>query len=424
MGKNYIILNRENMIIYKRQIRQRYLLLLVLLLILSFTSVNFFSSFPILNSQIERIIQLLVLIIICIIIRQKNVSFKSYHKVILVYILWAIIGVIRGIFKADCYWEYNQLTIGMMSLSLPLFIFIFNSPQIVSELYKKWLKLCIPAFFIFFYWVSGATQFYLSPIFLLSCFIPIIPKKWMLIICLLLIMMGSDFANRSQVIKVIICIFFSIIYALHKNIPVFFLKILNISFYTIPICFLYLGISGKYNIFADGLSSNSHQYITQSSNGEMTNLNADTRTFIYKEVIQSAIKHKYIIAGRTPALGNDSEYFNDITTNTQYQKPIRYMNELCHLNIFTWLGVIGVVLFSSIFLMSSWLAINHSNNFALKIIGCYIAFNWFYGWIENMNRFDISNIFLWLVIAMGYSKEFRSYTDIEFSIWIKSLFKF
>lgn len=398
-------------------------LILYAFLILSFTSPNPWNSIPILNSQIERIIQFFILFFIVKIIINKNIFFSRTYKIVSYYILWAIIGVIRGAFTADSYWEYNQLSIGIMSLSLPLIVYIFDSPKFLLRFYQLWIKWCIPLFFIFYYWTVGATQFYLSPIFLFGCFIPILNNKWKIIISILLIMMLFNITNRSQIMKVIICFLFSSIYHYRNIIPITFYKLFNATCYILPLILLYLGISGQFNIFADGIASSDKQMNVHNSSGKIENLNVDTRTFLYKEVIESAVKHKYILVGRTPALGNDSDYFGN-SYNIKYSKGTRYMNELCHLNIFTWLGLIGVILNSLIYLKASYLAIYQSNSFALKLLGCYIAFNWLFGWIENMNRFDIFSISLWAIIAMGFSRKFRSYTDHEFETWFKYIFKF
>lgn len=152
-------------------------------------------------------------------------------------------------------------------------------------------------------------------------------------------------------------------------------------------------------------------------------LSADTRTFIYEEVISSAIRHNYIWFGRTPARGNDSMSFGSYSAeNLKTGKYERHSNEVCHPNIFTWLGLVGVILYSLIYLKSSYLAVYKSNNIYIKILGVFIAFRWAYGWVEDFNRFDIMNISLWMMIAMGFSEQFRDMTDRDFKIWIRSIF--
>ena len=108
--------------------------------------------------------------------------------------------------------------------------------------------------------------------------------------------------------------------------------------------------------------------------------------------------------------------------NLKTGKYERHSNEVCHPNIFTWLGLVGVILYSLIYLKSSYLAVYKSNNIYIKILGVFIAFRWAYGWVEDFNRFDIMNISLWMMIAMGFSEQFRDMTDRDFKIWIRSIF--
>lgn len=127
--------------------------------------------------------------------------------------------------------------------------------------------------------------------------------------------------------------------------------------------------------------------------------------------------------GRTPARGNDSASFGSYNAEKlKTGKYERHFNELCHTNIFTWLGLIGVILYSFIYFRSSYLAVYKSNNIYIKYLGCFIAFRWAYGWIEDFNQFDIMNISLWMMIAMGISFQFRSLSNQQFKLWINSIF--
>lgn len=203
------------------------------------------------------------------------------------------------------------------------------------------------------------------------------------------------------------------------------MHLLHWFFYVIAVLLLYLGISGQYNFFKDGVSgggdrTGKYEY-TNKDTGKSEDLASDTRTFIYQEVITSAVVHEYVLFGRTPAMGNDSDFFDNI--NKSYNKPTRFMNEVCQPNIFTWLGLVGVILYSLIYLRASWLAMYRSRSFALKVIGCLIAFHWAMGWMEDTNLFNISNISLWMTIAMGFSEKFRGMSDGEFVLWFKQIFK-
>ena len=263
--------------------------------------------------------------------------------------------------------------------------------------------------------------------FVIGCFLPYMPKKWKYIIGFLLIfMLVADLGGRSQVIKAALAIGFSLLCIFRRYVSNGMLRIAHWLCYVSAVVLVVLGITGTFNIFTD-MASNSGKYVEKKVvNGEQVedDLSADTRTFIYVEVLQSALRHNYILCGRSLARGNDSEWFGAYNAeDLKTGKYERYENELCHLNIFTWLGVIGALLYSLIYLRSSYLAVYHSKSYFLKLIGVFVAFHWAYGWVEDATNFDILNISLWSAIGMGLSSQFREMTDQEFIEWIKTIFK-
>jgi hypothetical protein len=75
-----------------------------------------------------------------------------------------------------------------------------------------------------------------------------------------------------------------------------------------------------------------------------------------------------------------------------------------------------------IFFKSSYLAINESNNVIIKLIGINVSFRWAYGFVEDFSNFDLSNIFLWLMIGMCFSKKFRKMSNNQMKNWVLSIF--
>lgn len=374
--------------------------------------------------------------IIYIILRFKtkysNVLSTSYienydWRLINIYLLWLLFNSVRGAFIVENYWEWKQLITGIQSLLLPLFVYIFSVPDIPQRVLNHWFKY---ALFIFILLVpflgTDAYHFYLGPLFIVGCFIPIIPKKWKVIIGgLLIIMLFIDLGARSQVFKSAVVLLIALGVYFKRFVSTKLLKFIHAFCYLLPMILLYLGISGTFNIFQD-LSSHEGKYVEKKVvNGQVQedDLSSDTRTFIYIEVIESALKHNYVIWGRTPARGNDSVAFGSYSAeDLKTGKYERHSNELCHTNVFTWLGLIGLILYSLIYLRSSYLAVYKSNNIYIKYLGCFIAFRWAYGWIEDFNRFDIMNISLWMMIAMGISIQFRSMSNEEFKFWLNGVF--
>ena len=99
----------------------------------------------------------------------------------------------------------------------------------------------------------------------------------------------------------------------------------------------------------------------------------------------------------------------------------RFANEVSILNVFTWTGILGVVLYFLVFLRATYLAVNKSNSYFMRLIGLNVAFRWAYGWIEDFSRFDLSYLFLWIMIGMCYSKSFRMMNDLQIRYWVNGL---
>lgn len=356
------------------------------------------------------------------IIRNKDYFFVKC------FLIWAFIGAIRGFFIADNYWETKNMIGGILCCLIPAMTYVF-CPTVLLKFYRLWIKICIPAFFLFYLWMvtPGEVNFYLGPVFVIGCFLPYMPKKWKIIVGFLLVfMLVADLGGRSQVLKAFLAICISLLCIFRKFVSDKILRLAHWLCYISAIMLLVLGITGTFNIFTD-MDSNSGKYVEKKVvNGEQVedDLAADTRTFIYVEVLQSALRNDYVLCGRSLARGNDSNWFGSfMAEDLKTGKYERYKNELCHLNIFTWLGVIGMLLYSLIYFRSSFLAVYRSNSYFLKLIGVFIAFHWAYGWIEDATNFDILNISLWSAIGMGLSSQFRSMTDQDFIEWFGAIFK-
>lgn len=402
------------------------------LIILTVFSVQQWLKIPVSSTFIVWGLNFFILYIILRFIQQAphtiQRTIQRYDLYIInIFMIWTLFNCIRGGIIADNYWEWKQLITGMLTLSLPLFIFIFSIPAILNITLHFWFKFALIIFVCLLPFLgTQAYHFYLGPLFLIGCFIPLLPSKWKIVIAgLLVIMVVINLGARSQVLKALMVLFVALGVYYKRFFSIRIFHIVHWACYIIPIILLFLGISGRFNIFED-LASHKGKY-TESKivNGKIVeeDLSADTRTFIYQEVITSAVKHHYVIWGRTPARGNDSMNFGKYTADElKTGKYERHSNEVCHPNVFTWLGLIGVVLYSLIYLRSSYLAVYKSKNIYMKFLGCFIAFRWAYGWIEDFNRFDIMNISLWMMIAMGISISFRNMTNVKFRRWIKNIF--
>jgi len=279
-------------------------------------------------------------------------------------------------------------------------------------------------FFVFIFFINRDTYgVYLAPISFLLFFIPVIPFRWKLVVIFFTaVVLFSDLGARSNVIKFVVPIILLSLYYV-RFIPVKLIETVRVILFIIPLVLFYLAVTNIFNPFKmnEYISGN---YTQQSKNesGEVVeeNLLADTRTFLYVEVLQSAVKYNSWLIGRSPAHGNDTEAFADL--KAVYGKAERYSNEVAILNIFTWTGIVGVLLYFLVFYKATYLAVNQSNNIFCKMLGIYLSFRWMYGWVEDSNGFDLNYLFLWIMLGLCLSKSFRSLSDKDVEEWVKGIF--
>lgn len=359
---------------------------------------------------------------------KSKLLIKWQYLTVTSFLAWSIIGFIRGLlFEVSNYWLFKQSLIGFFAVLTPAIVFVANKPNNVLYIIRIWCTWFTYLYVLFFSWLSfrGSGHFYLGHVLtILLPFFVFLPSKWRIITLGITIYLASDLNARSQVIKAVVGIIFAIAFSLKRFIPSLIIHIGTIATYLLTFLLLYLGLTGQYNIFDHTEHRDGPPTITYSQEGYseqdgQNELLIDTRTFIYLEVINSALENNYVIFGRTLARGNDSLTFGK-NSLTGYEE--RYGNEICHTSVFTWLGLIGVILFSFIYFISSFLSAFRSNNIYMKILALLVAFHWMYGWVEDILQFDAMYIAIWMIMGMCLSPSFRKMTDKEFEIWAKAIF--
>lgn len=400
---------------------------LICFLLVTIDSVNPWSDLVIGNTTFWWIIFVVMLVMVSLL--KKSYININYNKIIWpikLYIFWNVVAIIRGIFVAENYWEWKGLMDRTMFFILPILVYISTNKFLVQKMVSLWLKYALPAFFIFlpFFSQSDAAGGYLIPIMFLLLFFPALPSKWKVIVLFFTFMVfiaGLD--ARSSIIKYSVSFILGISFYLQRFIKTWMFKFAQAILIVLPLILLGLGLTGVFNVFKmDEYINTDEEIIITKEGQDDIELTADTRTFLYVEVINSAIKNDYIFLGRTPARGYDSEYFGDyMAEDLGTGKRERFASEVSILNIFTWTGLVGVLCYSLIFFQASVLAIYKSNNFFIKIVGIFVAFRWVYAFVEDFTNFDLSYIFLLMLIGMCYSKEFRAMNNSEFIVWVNGI---
>lgn len=342
------------------------------------------------------------------------------------YLIWNIICIIRGAFVAEIYWDWKLLVNNAMVFMLTLTSFLATNKLLVQSIFSYYVKYIVPLFLFFMLILrTDAFGFYLMPISTLLLFFPVLSKRSqiMLIGCTAIVLL-ADLGARSNVIKFGVPIMLLSIYYLRSIISTKLMETARLMLFIIPVFLFILGTSGIFNVFK------MDEYIGKDisamgtdpeGNRAEESLVADTRTFLYEEVLQSSINNDYWLFGRTPARGNDSNTFGllEFEWTGRYE---RASNEIGLANVFTWTGLIGVILYTLVFFRSSYLAINRSNNIFIKLVGLYLAFRWAYSWIEDYQTFSLNYILLIIMWGMCLSQSFREMSDNDFTFWARGIF--
>jgi len=399
---------------------------LIALLFFSIFSVQTYTNISFGGIAAEWVLSCFQLYVFFVIIKRYcSVSQYNTLKPVTFYLGWNIVSILYGILTAEIYWDWRALIIHSFGLLLPVVTYSLTNADYFKRFINFYLYKILPFFAIIALIIlPDGYGFYLVPVSFLLVFFAILNNKWkMILLGLTVFVIFSDLGARSSVIKFALPLIFSLGFYFRKFLTLKLFNSVRLILLTIPILFFTLGVTEVFNVF------NINEYISgeytkpkESLDGEegQDDLKADTRTFLYEEVLSSAVNNSYWLVGRSPARGNDSKYFG--WENSVTGRHERAGNEVGILNVFTWTGLIGVILYFFVFARGSYLAINASNNFYCKLVGLYLSFRWCYAWVEDINGFTLNYFMIWSIIAFCFSLELRSMTDDEMESWIRSLF--
>ena len=347
-------------------------------------------------------------------------------RIVWIYLLWNIVCIVRGMLVAEIYWDWKGLISNAMALLLPIVAYSATNKKVVQYMLSYYVRYVLPLFLIFALILrADAYGFYLIPMSFLLLFLPALTlRQKILVITVTLVVITADLGARSNVIKFGVPLLILGFYYLRSMITVKVMEAVRLSLFVIPVVLFLLGVSEIFNVFKmDDYVKGDYTTVGTDEFGNRVEINVttDTRTFIYSEVLQSAINNNYWLLGRTPARGNDSEIFGERAYELT-RRSERLANEIGLANVFTWTGIAGVILYTLIFLRASYLAVNRSANIYAKMLGIYISFRWLYAWVEDVNNFSLNYFMLWVMIGLCFSYTFREMTNKEVALWVRGIF--
>lgn len=241
----------------------------------------------------------------------------------------------------------------------------------------------------------------LYPISLLLLLTPYVSKKWRItMIAIALFSFFHDVSVRSNVLLLSFSAVLLILYFISKyNYQIRFRKITWIACFILPALFLFLGISGRYNFFAELMSTN----INISSGSKDRAYMVDSRTAVYEDVFRSFDDAGSLILGNSPVSKIKTQM------NIQDQEKGRNRTESGFLNILYYYGVIGILCYMCLSMYASHLAVFRSNNRLATLIGLYVAFKFLFIFIEEPSI----TMTTYFAIGLCLNPEFRNMEEGE-----------
>lgn len=189
----------------------------------------------------------------------------------------------------------------------------------------------------------------------------------------------------------------------------------------VPVLFFLVAVFGNFNV----LNFNSYikgEYV--SATGE--NMKDDTRTFLYEEAIESAIDNNYVLLGRTPGYGYDSKFVK--TREGDYDKiegvKAQRNSEVFIVNIFTWCGFIGVVVWFAFYYWFGIRTLMRTKNDYVRGLVLYVGMFWICNWFSN-NFCSPNNSFmaLYVILSICMQSQFQKMTNEEIRHYFRVMLK-
>jgi len=349
---------------------------------------------------------LLLFLILTTVKKVRKADFLG-KKIIFSYLLWCILTILRSLYYINDKQSINFLIQNTFSVLIISTVLLFIDLRYTKYFFSLYIKLGIPIFiFLSFVMLPGCWGWYLVPIHLIMIFLSKIKLKWKIICIILFSMSIFDIDTRANLLRGLAIIGCILLLQIKKQSiinPIS--KALSILLLISPIIFLYLGISGIYNVFESGENKNDQFY-------------ADTRTLVYDEVISSSINNNYIWIGRTFSHGYDSKFQEQFSNST---KKVERISEVSACNIFTWMGCIGLIFYFLCFATSIYYSVFKSRNIYIKTLGVYLAFRWFMAFIEEINNVDPLNITIFIIMGICLNPYLINQSDKTFIIAIRKL---
>lgn len=332
-------------------------------------------------------------------------------------IFWNAVTVIRGALSARDYWDWRFLGLSsffyfFIPYAMVIGVMFYSNAHLFKWILKKVyvysfvaLPLTLFGFLLYSRIIISVWMYILLSVYL--------KKSWRLIIlfagfCSII----TGYEIRANVLRIGVAVLLMMIYFLRRFISAAWLKILCGLLLMAPFILIFLGFTGKFNVFQP-FEDNDEIFVVGEGEKASTNLAQDTRTGLYQEIFASIHDNVSLVFGG----GATAKYESRIIIEANNDRG-RYRSEVGFLNTILYSGIVGVVLYFLILCYAAYYALNRSNNFFSKILAVFLAFRWVLFFVEDITMYDMNFYFLWIAIGICFSNQFRNQTDYQIKGWV------
>lgn len=342
---------------------------------------------------------------------------------ILLFIFYVLVSILHGVYKASYYWDWKLLVSNIMFYLIPITFYYFSIPSNVKKVSNTWVKYsCFLFILLLPVMQRECPGRFLFPFAFFIILWPYYNKKGIILcfVAFACVFIFGSLGARSSVLRFLTSILFSLFILFRRFISKYIYLFISVLLLATPLVLFSLGVSNTFNIFKIGEYIDIDITVDNTfEKGKTENLSTDTRTFLYEETIMSSIEHDYWLFGNSLSQGYYAKMFAEL--DEVKGRGMRYSTEVCILNVYTNLGVVGIILYFSIFIYTIINVFINSCNKSLFVVAMLLSFRWFFSFLEEFTRFDLNNIYLWIEIAMCNSSYFLKMSDSQFIKWARNL---
>ena len=372
-------------------------------------------------------LSMLIFIILGIVDNEFKNTHTFVRNLIITYWLYSIFVIFKGVGTAESYWDYKNIFVTYIpSVIVSFCIFIGLAFEknlsllrfIIKKLFP--ISLFVGMIFIIFFNKTFFDNDYnhvvvrlTIPVFFFVLALPYLKRHHQILIILMSIFcLTVDLGWRANIYRMGVCFSFVIFYIIF-SFRVGRLNFIGTIIFVIPLIFLYLGSIGKYDVFTSLEGSTDVE--------EQSSFSGNTRTFLYKEVLDSINNKNTSLLIGTGASGTYSTIFFSDAKASSYVIQTRYATEVSFLNTLNHSGIIGVMFDTLLIFITGYLAINRSNNNFSKLLGLYLFSTWILYFIEMPQSLNLNYFIHYFIIGLCLNNSFRESSNEKIKSFFKSL---